>query len=252
MAIIDVRGLSYRYGRHEVLRDLDFWLPEGAFYALLGRNGVGKSTLLQILMGLRRAPRGEVRVLDTPVRALTIAQRATIGYVAEGQRLPGWMRLEQLEAYCAPLYPTWDRALADQLRDRFALDPKRKLRTMSRGDYMKAALLVSLAPRPRLLLMDEPFTGIDVVVKDELVRGLLGVAGEDGQTVVIASHDVGELELLCDWVGIMVNGAMAVSEPLEDLKARYADDLDAAGEPTLRELFARIASHERTPFAEVA
>jgi ABC-2 type transport system ATP-binding protein len=147
--------------------------------------------------------------------------RARIAYVAEGQSLPSWMRLEELEAYLAPLYPTWDRALANQLRDRFNLDPQRKIGAFSRGGQMKAALLCALAPRPRLLLMDEPFTGMDALVKDELVRGLLASAGSEGWTVLLCSHDIGELELLADWVGFLADGKMRLSEPLDLLYQRF-------------------------------
>jgi ABC-2 type transport system ATP-binding protein len=153
--------------------------------------------------------------------ALTLRDRAAIGYIAEGQSLPGWMRIEQLENYLAPLYPTWDEELASDLRQRFALDARRRIHTLSRGEQMKAALLCALAPRPRLLLMDEPFTGMDALVKDELVQGLLESAGSEGWTILLASHDIGELELLADWAGFLAGGSMQVSEPMDVLKQRF-------------------------------
>ncbi len=159
--------------------------------------------------------------MDRDSSALTFRDRESIGYIAEGQSLPKWMRLEQAEAYLAPLYPTWDAALARDLRQRFGLDPRRKIGTLSRGEQMKAALLCALAPRPRLLLMDEPFTGMDALVKDELVRGLLESAGAEGWTVILSSHDLAELELLADWVGFLDDGQMLVSESMETLRARF-------------------------------
>lgn len=221
MAAVEVSNLSYAYGRVEALHGLDLAIPEGAFYALLGPNGSGKTTLLQLLTGLRRARAGSVRLLGVDSRALTVAHRGQIGYVAEGQRLPGWMTLARLEAYLAPLYPRWDRALAGDLRQRFALDPRRRIGTLSRGERMKAALLCALAPRPRLLLMDEPFTGMDAVVKDDLVRGLLASAEDGGWTVVISSHDINEVELLADWVGLLAHGRLRVHEPMERLRERF-------------------------------
>jgi ABC-2 type transport system ATP-binding protein len=221
MTMIAVDALSYAYGRAEALHDVSFTVPEGAVYALLGPNGAGKTTLLQLLVGLRRAGAGSMRLLGRDVRQLTHDERARISYVAEGQSLPGWMRLEQLESYLSPLYPTWDSALARELRDRFALDGRRRIGTLSRGERMKAALLCALAPRPKLLLMDEPFTGMDALVKDDLVRGLLESAGSEGWTVLISSHDLGELELLADWVGLIERGRMLVSEPMEQLRERF-------------------------------
>jgi ABC-2 type transport system ATP-binding protein len=221
MQAIEATKLGYRYGKHVALSDLDLAVPEGSLYALLGPNGSGKTTLLQVLTGLRRPTTGRVSLMGIDSHALTLRERALVGYIAEGQSLPRWMRLEQLEAYLAPLYNTWDAALAADLRRRFALDPRRKIGTLSRGEQMKAALLCALAPRPKLLLMDEPFTGMDALVKDELVQGLLESAGREGWTVFVASHDIGELELLADWVGFLAAGRIQLSEPMDVLKQRF-------------------------------
>jgi len=233
MNAVEIHHLSYAFGAVETLHDLELEIPEGALYALLGPNGSGKTTLLQLLMGLRRPRSGRVALLGVDSRALTVEHRRRVAYVAEGQPLPGWMTLEQLERYLAPLYPTWDRALARDLRGRFALDPARRVATLSRGEQMKAALLCALAPRPRLLVMDEPFTGMDALVKDDLVRGLLESAGSEGWTVLIASHDIGELELLADWVGFLQHGRLRVSEPMERALARFRRVTVVADAPTL-------------------
>ncbi|HEX2189028.1 MAG TPA: ABC transporter ATP-binding protein [Longimicrobiaceae bacterium] len=220
MAMIEARGLTHRYGGVQALVDVDLEVPEGALYALLGPNGAGKTTLLQILTGLRRPTGGRASVLGRDVSRQSVQDRGRIGYVAEGQRLPGWMTLERLEAYLAPLYPAWDRALAGDLRRRFDLDPRRRIRNLSRGQRMKAALLCALAPRPRLLLLDEPFSGMDALVKDELVHGLLESSGAEGWTVLVCSHDIGELETLADWVGFLDAGRLTLSEPMEVLRDR--------------------------------
>ncbi len=220
-AVIEASHLTYRYGRATALDDLSVAVPDGALYALLGPNGSGKTTLLQIVMGLRRPTSGRLRVFGVDRDALTRQQRAGIGYIAEGMRLPDWMRMGELEAYLAPLYPTWDMSLATELRERFELDPRKRIGAMSRGGQMKAALLCALAPRPKLLVMDEPFTGMDVLVKDELVRGLLETAGSEGWSVLLCSHDIGELELLADWVGFLANGRITLSESVESLRARF-------------------------------
>ena len=219
--VVHVDHVCYSYGRVKALVDVNLVLPRGALYALLGPNGSGKTTLLQILMGLRRAQSGSARVFGVDSTALSIGDRARIGYIAEGQPLPGWMRLEQLEAYLAPLYDAWDKDLARTLRDRFMLDPARKIKTLSRGEQMKAALLCALAPRPSLLVMDEPFTGMDALVKDELVNGLLETSSAEGWTVLLCSHDIGELDLLADWVGFLDRGRMALSEPMQSLRDRF-------------------------------
>ena len=231
MQAIEATKLTYRYGKHVALDELDLTVPNGALYALLGPNGSGKTTLLQILMGLRPPMSGRVSLLGIDAHALTVRDRSSIGYIAEGQSLPAWMRLEQLESYLAPLYESWDPALANDLRRRFGLDPRRKIGTLSRGEQMKAAVLCALAPRPKLLIMDEPFTGMDALVKDELVQGLLESAGSEGWTILLASHDIGELELLADWVGFLAAGRMQLSEPMDVLKQRFKRVEVVAPEP---------------------
>ncbi len=221
MNVIDVERLSYSYGRVVALSDVDLAVPQGALYALLGPNGSGKTTLLQVLMGLRHPSRGRAAVLGVDTRSLDTATRSRIGYVAEGQSLPSRMRLSEIEAFLAPLYDTWDASLARELREQFELDPSRKISTLSRGEQMKAALLCALAPRPRLLIMDEPFTGMDALVKDELVRGLLRSSGSEGWTVLLCSHDIGELELLADWVGFLDRGVVRLSEPIDRVRERF-------------------------------
>lgn len=218
---MDVRDLRFSYGRHPALNGATFSVPAGATYALLGPNGAGKTTLLHVLMGLRRAKGGSATVLGRDSRRLTAVDRQDITYVAEGQQLPGWMRLKELEDWLAPLYPRWDAVLAKDLRERFSLEPDRKIGTFSRGEQMKAAMLCAMAPRPKLIVMDEPFTGMDPLVKDEIVRGMLSTPPEEGRTVLISSHDIVELEMLADWIGFIDRGVVKVSEPAEQLRKRY-------------------------------
>ena len=248
MSAIEARGVTQRFGGVQALTDVSLEVPEGAVYALLGPNGAGKTTLLHILLGLRRATAGDVSLLGTDVHRLTASQRAHIGYVAEGQRLPEWMTLDQLETYLAPLYEGWDGSLARGLRQQFGLDGTRPLRTYSRGEQMKAALLCTLAPRPTLLLMDEPFSGMDAAVKDDLVRGLLESAAGEGWTVLISSHDLLELESLCDRVGFLNQGRLLLSEPMDDMRDRFkAVDVMFAGEaPSLLDAARDWLSVERS------
>jgi ABC-2 type transport system ATP-binding protein len=221
MTPITAHDLSYRYGRVVALDRLSLEVPEGSICGLLGPNGAGKTTLLEILAGLRREKEGEVRIRGTEPPKLTPQDRQEIGYVAAGRPPPGWMRLGELERWLAPLYPSWDLALAHRLRERFGLDPSRKIRTLSQGETMKAALLCALAPRPRLLFMDEPFSGMDVMVRDELVRGLLEASGTRGWTVLVASHEVADLEHLVDHVAILHRGRIPVAGPLDRLRDRF-------------------------------
>lgn len=219
--IIEARNVSYAYGSRQALTEFNITVPQGSIFGLLGPNGAGKTTLIQILAGLRRPLAGSVTILGAESTELTAGHRESIGYVAEGQSLPRWMNLSHLEQYLAPLYSAWDHALADELRQQFDLDPTQKIGHMSRGEQMKAALLCALAPRPKLVIMDEPFTGIDVIVRDQLVRGILKSAGSHGWTVFISSHDIAELELLVDWVSILHAGRLQLAESVEDMHRRF-------------------------------
>ena len=219
--VIETIGLTHRYAGHTALQDVDLVIPEGSLYALMGPNGAGKTTLLKILLGLLQPTEGAVRLLGKPSRRLTLAERASIGYVAEGQQLPDWMTLEQLERHLAPLYETWDQSLAAELRRSFRLPSNQRIKRFSRGERMKVALLCALAPRPRLLIMDEPFSGMDAMLKDELVHGLLEFSAGEGWSVLLCSHDIGEVELLADAVGFLDRGRLILSEPMEVLQDRF-------------------------------
>ncbi len=219
--VVETVGLTHRYGKHTALQDVDLVIPEGSLYALMGPNGAGKTTLLKILLGLLKPSEGAVRLLGKQSGRLTMGERASIGYVAEGQQLPGWMTLEQLERHLAPLYETWDYALATELRRSFRLPSTQPIRRFSRGERMKVALLCALAPRPRLLIMDEPFSGMDALVKDELVHGLLEFSAGEGWSVLLCSHDIGEVELLVDSVGFLDRGRLILSEPMDVLQDRF-------------------------------
>ena len=221
MNIIETQNLSRRFGRMEAVHDLSFAVPQGSVFALLGANGAGKTTTLKVLMNLLQPTSGSARVLGVDSRKLGERELAQIGYVSENQQLPLWMTVRQLLDYCRPFYPTWDRALESTLLRQFALPEKRKLSQLSRGMLMKAALLSSLAYRPKLLVLDEPFSGLDAVVRDEFIRGVLEVSALGEWTVVVSSHDIEEVERLADHVAMLEAGRLRLSETAESLQARF-------------------------------
>ncbi len=234
MTHVAVEGVSYRYdGRGDALHDVSLEAPSGAILGLLGANGAGKTTLLQCCAGLREPINGRVLVdgVSSARRALIVS--GVIGYVAESVRLPTDMTLAHLEWWIAPLHRRWDAALATSLRERFGLDASRKLTTLSRGEYMKAALLCALAAQPRVLIMDEPFAGIDVVTKDEILRGLLATAGTSGTTMLLASHDIAEIESVLSHVAIMTAGRVRVSGSIESVRERYRQVTMVGGDALL-------------------
>ena len=205
----------------EALTGLDLSLAEGKVAALLGPNGAGKTTTLKLLMNLLSPSEGTARVLGVDSRRLGPDEFAQIGYVSENQQLPLWMSVQQLLDYCRPLYPTWDKDLERQLISQFDLPLERKLRQLSRGMLMKAALLSSIAYRPKLLVLDEPFSGLDPLVREEFVHGVIEVSLSGDWTILVSSHDIEEVERLADHVVLLDRGRMSLNEPAESLLARF-------------------------------
>jgi ABC-2 type transport system ATP-binding protein len=221
MNIIETHNLTRRFGRNEAVNGLNLAVEEGTVCALLGPNGAGKSTTIKLMMNLLAPTAGEVRVLGADSRRLGPREFAQIGYVSENQKLPVWMTVRQLLNYCRPFYPTWDLGLEKQLLAQLALPEDRKLSQLSRGMLMKAALLSSLAYRPRLLVLDEPFSGLDPLVRDDLVKGIIDVSAAEHWTVLISSHDIEEVERMTDHVCLLEAGRLRLSEPTDALQARF-------------------------------
>jgi ABC-2 type transport system ATP-binding protein len=222
-ALIDVADLTCRYRRTEAVRGISFAVQPGTVFALLGPNGAGKTTTIRALMNIIRPSRGTARVLGVDSRRLGPVELQTIGYVSENQRLPDWMTVAELLAFCRPVYPTWDDAVCRKLVDVFALPPDVRIGRMSRGMRVKTALVSSLAYRPRLLVLDEPFSGLDPVVRDDLVHGVLERAGEEQWSVLVWSHDLDEVERLVDTVAFLDAGRVVLSEAITTLQGRFRE-----------------------------
>lgn len=214
-------GLSRRFGHTEAVRGLTFDVPTGSICALIGPNGAGKTTTLRLLLNLLTPSAGRAEVLGVDSRRLNPDVLARIGYVSENQSLPEAMTLDQLCGYSAPLYRSWDAALAHTLSAQLMLPGGVPVKAMSRGTRMKAALVLALAPRPALVVMDEPFSGLDPLMREEVIAGLRATA--DQRTVLISSHEVDEVERLADWVVMINAGQLAFAESLAALRVRCRD-----------------------------
>jgi ABC-2 type transport system ATP-binding protein len=221
MNAIRTENLVKKFWRVQALNGLNLDVPEGAVYALVGPNGAGKTTAIKILMNIFGPTSGRAEVLG--VESPRIAGRAftSIGYVSENQELPEWMRVGAFLEYLRPFYPSWDRALEDEMIRQFDLPRERKLGNLSRGMRMKAALASALAYHPKLIVLDEPFTGLDPLVRDELIQGLLERAEES--TIFVSSHDLAEIESFASHVGYLEQGRLRFSEELAQLVERFRE-----------------------------
>jgi len=216
--IVEACDLWRRYGRFEALRGLAFGIPEGSAFALVGPNGAGKTTTIKILLNLLTASRGSARVLGVDSRALSPRELADVGYVSENQELPGRLTVSQYLDYLRPFYPRWDRELEGSMLREMQLPPARRIGHLSHGMRIKMALVCGLAGRPRLLVLDEPFAGLDPLVRDEVIAGLLRQAGE--LTILISSHELTEIEGVATDVGFLHDGQLLFQEPMDRLADR--------------------------------
>jgi ABC-type multidrug transport system ATPase subunit len=250
-ALVRTKNLARRFGSVEAVRDLTLEVRRGEVFALLGPNGAGKTTAMRTIANVLEPTGGRAEVLGVDSRRLGPLQLRRIGYVSESQDLPDGLSGEELLAFLRPLYPTWDDAFARELAVQFRLPLARRLRHLSRGMRMKTALVSSLAYRPELLLLDEPFAGLDPLVREEVIDGVLSLGDREGWTVLLCSHDVDEVERLADRVGIVDHGALALVEEVESLLARYRTvetilDAPDSATPPLPESWAEVRRGGRT------
>ena len=204
--IVDVNDLSRSFGSKSALDGVSFRATAGQVYGLVGANGAGKTTLLKHLLGLLRAATGSVRVFGLdPVRD-PVGVLSRVGYLSEERELPEWMRVDELMRYTQAFHPTWDAAYARELLESFALDPSKKVKELSKGMRAQVGLIAAVAHRPELLILDEPSSGLDAVVRRDILDAIVRTVADDGRTVIFSSHLLDEVERMSDHVTLMHHG----------------------------------------------
>jgi len=221
MNVVEAKGLRKCYGSLVALAGLDLGIPKGSLCALVGPNGAGKSSTLRLAGGLLRPDGGSIKVLGIEAGRLGAAERLRIGYLDEAQQQPDHMTVRGYLDFCSAFYPNWDRALEQRLLKVFELPLDRRLSKLSRGMRMKALLVSVLAFHPELLLMDEPFSGFDPVVREDVTRGLLEVVQSGECTVLLSSHDIEEVERIADRIVMIDSGHKLLDESVESLLSRH-------------------------------
>ena len=221
-AIIDLANLSRRFGAKAALDGVTLSVPRGGVYGLVGANGAGKTTLIRHILGLLRAEHGTVRVFGLDPVADPVGVLSRIGYLSEENDLPEWMRVDELIAYSRAFYPRWDDAYAEELKRSFALDGNARIKTLSKGNKARVGLLAALAYRPELLVLDEPSSGLDPVVRRDILEAVIRTIADEGRTVLFSSHLLEEVERVADHVTMIANGRIALSDTLDTIKAAHA------------------------------
>jgi len=219
--MIEVHDLWKKFGRHDALRGFSFNVPEGSAYALIGANGAGKTTTIKALMNIIEPTRGRATVLGTDSRRIGPRELCRIGYVSENQDMPERLTVSEYLAYLRPFYPDWDKSLEASIQRQLRLPEDRRIGHLSHGMRMKMALACALPFRPKLLILDEPFSGLDPLVRDEFMEQLLLQAGE--MTVLISSHELGEIDGVATHVGFLDEGTLLFQESMADLSGRFRE-----------------------------
>ncbi len=234
MNVIAVSELTRRFGAKTALASVTMSVPRGGVHGLVGANGAGKTTLIKHILGLLRAESGSVRVFDRDPVADPVGVLSRIGYLSEENDLPGWMRVDELLRYARAFYPGWDDAYAEELRRTFAFDPTAKIKTLSKGQKARVGLLVALAYRPELLVLDEPSSGLDPIVRRDILGAILRTIADEGRTVLFSSHLLEEVEQVADHVTMISQGKIVLDAPLHELKESHRVD---GRLPSLDEIF---------------
>jgi ABC-2 type transport system ATP-binding protein len=216
--IVELDRLSKQFRDHTALRDVTLAVPEGSVFALIGSNGAGKTTAFKILMNLLAPTQGRATVLGTDSRSLSTTQYARIGYASENQILPRKMRVAEYLRYLRPFYPTWDIALEARLIGQLRLPPERRIGELSHGMRMKMQLACALPYRPVLMVLDEPFNGLDPLVREDLMDTLIEQCGDT--TILVSSHELAEIETFVSHIGFMDSGRLLFQETIAELAGR--------------------------------
>ncbi|MCC4590468.1 ABC transporter ATP-binding protein [Xanthomonas campestris pv. cannae] len=212
--------LHLAFGARAVLQGVNLQVARGEVVGLIGRNGAGKSTLLACLLGLLQPQRGRARVFGGPALHLDDARKAQLGLVPQQPQAFGWMRVEELLAFAAQLYPHWDVQRADTLLRRWELDRTQSIGKLSPGQAQRLALVRALAARPALLVLDEPASALDPVARRDLMREIVTETCDAGTTVLFSSHIVSDLERVASRVAFLNQGRLLLDQPLDELKDR--------------------------------
>ncbi|HEX5447212.1 MAG TPA: ABC transporter ATP-binding protein [Pirellulales bacterium] len=219
--VVDLQHVTRVFGEKRALDSVSLRVPRGVVFGLVGANGAGKTTLIRHVLGLLRAQRGTVRVFDRDPVADPVGVLSRVGYLSEENDLPGWMRVHELIRYTQAFYPTWDAEYAEELRRTFQLDLGTKVKHLSKGQKARAGLLVALAYRPELLVLDEPSSGLDPIVRRDILGAIVRTIADEGRTVLFSSHLLDEVERVSDCVAMLHRGRLVFAGELDEVKQTY-------------------------------
>lgn len=219
-SVIETTGLTKYYGARAAVECVDLRIPRGTVYGLVGRNGSGKTTIIKMLLGLLRPTRGRSTVLGRDSQDLDPAARARIGYLPEGHPFYGWMRVRGAGQFVSSFYESWNADAFARLIEYFELDPKQRVKQLSRGQRAQVSLALVLAQEPELLVMDDPAMGLDAVVRREFLESVIELIKSGDRTVVMSSHQLGDVERVADRIAVIDRGVVRADCSVDTFRAK--------------------------------
>jgi len=218
--IIEIDHLTKYYGTREIVRDINLAVPSGTIYGFLGRNGMGKTTTIRVLLGLEDPTRGRTRVFGEDSRRLSPETRARIGYLPEGHHVYGWMTVKECGHFQASFFSKWNQDIFESVITHFRLTPKMKAGHLSRGQRAGLCLAMTLAPEPELLVLDDPALGLDPVARRSLLQSMLYVTRQPDRTILFSSHLLSDVERVADRIVVLDGGSLRADCTVEHFRER--------------------------------
>lgn len=218
---IETRGLTKVYGKLHAVNGLTLRVPRGSVYGFLGRNGAGKTTSMRLLLGMARPTSGTAQVLGLEVGKQQIEILERTAFVGERKVLYDYMTPLELVRFTSGFHPRWSSAAVEKYARILDIPMQQKFGKLSNGNRTKVCVLLALAQNADLLVLDEPSTGLDPVMIDDVLRVLLDAQAAEGRTVFFSSHQLAEVEQIADWIGIIDQGRLLLEARLEDIKSDY-------------------------------
>lgn len=219
--LVDINQVTRRYGSLTALDNVSLKVPRGAVFGLVGANGAGKTTMIKHVMGLLRPQSGSVSVFGRNPVTEPVEVLSNIGYLSEINDLPDWMRVDEIIQYTQSFYKNWDASFAADLKKSFELQESKRIKQMSKGQRARVGLLLALAHRPELLVLDEPSSGLDPLVRRDILRAIIRTISQEGRTVLFSSHLLDEVERVADYIAIIESGKIVRCDTLEALQSSF-------------------------------